>query len=166
MVFNSVYLHETLAREAEFARTGGLSLSIVMVDLDNFRWITDTHGQEVGDTVLQHIVNLTRSALRHADWMARYDEGQLVVVLPGTHLEGAYAAAERMRRRCAEKAFELPTTQLVVTASFGVACIQAVPAGADDARAMLQEASEALRESQLAGRNRVTCSPSRSRATP
>jgi len=159
-IFNSRYLQETLPREAEFARTSGQSLSIVLVDLDHFEWIRDTYGQQTGDAVLQHTVNLTRSALRHADWMARYGEEELVVVLPGTHLDGAYAAAERMRRRCAENAFVLPTSPLVVTASFGVACIDSI--SDPDGHEMLHEAADALRESQRAGCNRVTCSPARS----
>jgi two-component system, cell cycle response regulator len=158
-IFNNRYLYETLPLVAGRARAGGRSLSVVMADVDRLKHINAAYGHGTGDAVLQHVVSLMRSSLRHADWMARYGGEEFVVVLPETHIEGAYAAAERMRRRCAEKPFALPPSQVVVTASFGVACIEAT--SPQDVNAMLQDAGAALRESKLAGRNRVTCGPSR-----
>lgn len=156
-VFNNRYLYETLPLEAARARGGGRSLAVVMADLDRLKQINAAHGHETGDAVLQHVASLMRSSLRQGDWMARYGGEEFVVVLPETHLDGAYAAAERMRRRCAEKPFALPTAQLIVTASFGVACIDALTVPTQDVNVMLQDAEDALRESKRAGRNRVTC---------
>jgi diguanylate cyclase (GGDEF)-like protein len=161
-IFNSRYLHETLPVEAARARSGGRSLSLVLADLDRLEQINETYGHQTGATLLQHVVTLMRSSLRMADWMARYAGEELVVVLPETHIDGAYAAAERMRRRCAEKPLALAATQVIVTASFGVACIDARTAPIQDINVLLQDAGDALRESKRVGRNRVTCGPTRS----
>jgi two-component system cell cycle response regulator len=160
-IFNNRYLYQTLPRHAAHARSSGQSLSVVMADVDLLKQINVNHGHETGDAVLQHVVSLMRSALRQADWIARYGGEEFVIVLPDTHLDGAYAAAERMRRRCAERAFALSTSQFIVTSSFGVACIDALIESDEDVNAMLQDAGEALRESKRGGRNRVTCGPSR-----
>jgi two-component system, cell cycle response regulator len=158
-IFNRRYLHERLPQEAARSRRYGQPLSLVMADLDHFKKINDTYGHQTGDQVLQHAVNLARSALRVSDWIARYGGEEFVIVLPETPLLGAYAVAERMRRLCSETPVELPETQLLVTASFGVATIDGVAPSNEDAEAMLREADKALYESKRAGRNRVTCGP-------
>jgi two-component system, cell cycle response regulator len=158
-IFNRRYLHERLPVEAVRTRRYGQSLSVVMADLDHFKTINDTYGHQAGDAVLQHAVTLARRALRQSDWMARYGGEEFVIVLPDTPLLGAYAAAERMRRMFAETAVELANTQLVVTASFGVATIDGVAPSNDDGEALLRQADKALYESKRAGRNRVTCGP-------
>lgn len=158
-IFNRRHLHERLPLEAARARRYGQSLSVVMLDLDHFKKINDTYGHQTGDAVLQHAVALTRRALRQSDWVARYGGEEFVIVLPDTQLLGAYAVAERMRRLCADTAVQLADTQLVVTASFGVATIDGVAPSNEDGEAMLRQADEALYESKRAGRNRVTCGP-------
>ena len=71
-------LHERLLQEAALARRRGQSLSVVMADLDHFKKINDTYGQQTGDIVLQHAVALTRSALRQSDWIARCGSEEFV----------------------------------------------------------------------------------------
>jgi two-component system cell cycle response regulator len=158
-IFNRRYLHERLPQESARSRRYGKPLSLVMADLDHFKRINDTHGHQVGDLVLQHVVKLARSALRVSDWIARYGGEEFVIVLPETPLLGAYAVAERMRRLCAETPVELPGAQLLVTASFGVATIDGVSPSDEDADAMLRDADRALYASKRAGRNRITCGP-------
>jgi two-component system, cell cycle response regulator len=156
-ICNRRYLHERLPQEAARSRRYGEPLSLVMADLDHFKKINDTYDHQSGDLVLQHAVNLARSALRVSDWIARYGGEEFVIVLPETPLLGAHAVAERIRRMCSETAVELPETKLLVTASFGVATIDRVAASNGDGDAMLREADKALYESKRAGRNRVTC---------
>lgn len=158
-IFNRRYLHEQLPQEAARARRYGRAVSVVMADLDHFKRIDDTYGHQAGDVVLRHAIALARSTLRQSDWMARYGEEEFVIVLPETTRLGAYAAAERMRRLCAETPVRLGGTQFVVTVSFGVATIDDVPGSNEDAEAVLREADAALCESKRAGRNRVTCGP-------
>jgi diguanylate cyclase (GGDEF)-like protein len=158
-IFNRRYLHEQLPQEVARARRYGRAVSVVMADLDHFKRIADTYGHQSGDVLLRHAVALARSTLRQSDWIARYGEEEFVMVLPETTRLGAYAAAERMRRLCAETPVRLGGTQLVVTVSFGVATIDDVPGSIEDAEAVLREADAALCESKRAGRNRVTCGP-------
>lgn len=167
-IFNGRYLHETLPREAARARHSGQSLSVIIAAVDHLEQIVANHGRQTGDAVLQHAVELVKPGLRHADWMARYGSEEFVIVLPATHLDGAYAAAERMRRRFVEKPFISSSTQLATTGCFGVACLDAVTDPADDANPLLRDAEQALRQSMRAGRDRVTCGPAkpmRARAT-
>jgi two-component system, cell cycle response regulator len=156
-IFNRRYLHGRLPQEATRARRYGCSLSVIMADLDHFKVINDTHGHHVGDIVLQHAVSVARMALRQSDWMARYGGEEFLFVLPETHAEGAVAVAERMRRLCAENPVVLPNDQIFVTASFGVASLDGVPAGGDDSDGLLKESDKALYASKFAGRNRVSC---------
>lgn len=158
-IFSKRYLYEALPKEAEQAQQNGHSLALIVAAVDDFQQIDKTGGH--GDAVLQHVVNLTRGMLRHADWMARHEDDGFVVVLPATHLDGAYAAAERMRRRFAEKPLALPTSRLVITASFGVACVDPATVQGEDASALLHDALTALRDSKGKGRDRVTCGPGR-----
>jgi two-component system cell cycle response regulator len=160
-VFNRRYLHDRLPQETTRARRHGHPLSVIMADLDHFKKINDSHGHHAGDAVLQHAVNVVRSALRQSDWMARYGGEEFVIVLPETHIQGAYSVAERLRRMCAENPVALSTGPLSVTASFGVSSIDGVPPSHPDseADALLREADAALYESKRAGRNRVTCAP-------
>jgi diguanylate cyclase (GGDEF)-like protein len=164
-IFNRRYLHERLPQEALRARRYGQPLSVVMADLDHFKKINDTYGHQTGDLVLQHAVNLARSALRGSDWIARYGGEEFVIVLPETPLLGAYAVAERMRRLCAETPVEITEAQLLITTSFGVATIDGVPPSNEDAEELLKQADTALYESKHAGRNRVTCGPKALSAT-
>lgn len=158
-IFSDRYLYAALPEEATRALQNSQSLAIIVAAVDDFQQINQANGH--GDAVLQHVVNLTRSALRHADWMARHEDDGFVVVLPSTHLDGAYAAAERMRRRFAEKPLTVATSKLVITASFGVACVDPETVQGGDASALLHDARAALRESKRTGRDRVTCGPTR-----
>ena len=141
------------------ARRDSHPLSVIIADLDQLTTINNTYGEDTLRAVLGQIFGLARSTLRQSDWLARYEGQEFAIVLPETHLEGAYAVAERMRRLCAETPVVLSDNQLVVTASFGVACMDAVPASTSDADVILHEADRALGESKVKGRNRVTCGP-------
>lgn len=158
-IFSNGYLYEALPKEAARALLSGQSLAIIVAAIDDFQQIDQAGGH--GDAILQHVVNLTRSTLRHADWMARHENDGFVVVLPATHLDGAYAAAERMRRRFAERPMTLPASKLIITASFGVACVDPATVQGENASTLLHDAYAALRESKRKGRDRVTCGPSR-----
>jgi diguanylate cyclase (GGDEF)-like protein len=160
-IFNRRYLHETLPREAARARHSGQSLSVIIAAVDHLEQIATNHERQTADAVLRHAIELVQPALRHADWMARYGDDEFVIVLPATHLDGAYAAAERMRRRFAEKPFVSPLTRLGITGSFGVACLDAVTDPADDANPLLRDAENALAQSKSGGHDRVTCGPAK-----
>lgn len=156
-IFNRRYLNEQLVREVERARRYNHPLSIVMTDLDRFKRINDERGHAAGDEVLVRFAELSKSGIRHCDWMARFGGEEFVIVLPETTLPGAVATAEKIRALCCAEPFSTSNGQLMVTASFGVAELHALQSAADAAAAtLLREADAALYTSKHEGRNRVT----------
>lgn len=157
-IFNRRYLHSALREEIARARRYGRPLSIAMADLDHFKAINDSYGHQTGDAVLRHVVYLAQSTLRRpVDWIARYGGEEFVIVLPETDAAGAVAVAERIRQISVATPAILPAGRIFVTASFGVAALDAGVISDDDGDAMLQEADRCLYHSKNSGRNRVTC---------
>jgi diguanylate cyclase (GGDEF)-like protein len=141
--------------EAGLARTlryGG-DFSVLMLDLDHFKTINDTHGHKVGDCVLATLAELFRQSLRDADVAGRLGGEEFAVMLPETDLEHAIQVAERLR--AAIEAAEVPLEgedKLRFTASIGVNAMSYGGKTIDD---MLGQADKALYGAKHAGRNRV-----------
>jgi len=144
---------ETLAGEIERARRFEQGLGLVMLDVDNFKQVNDTHGHQTGDRVLAEVAQVLRGQSREIDEPARYGGEELAVVLPGTDLEGAYNLAERVRRGIEDLAIPLPDGgAITVTASFGAA---AIPESAHDHSSLVAAADAALYAAKRAGKNRT-----------
>jgi len=141
-------------RELERSRRFDTPLGLVMVDIDDFKLVNDTHGHQQGDEVLAQVARVVRTLSRELDAPARYGGEELAVVLPQTDAEGAALQAERMR--AAVEALEVPRVDgrgtLSVTASFGVA---SVPESALDRTELIAAADAALYRAKRAGKNRV-----------
>jgi len=156
--FNRRYLNEQLANEVQRARRYARPLAAIMADLDFFKNVNDHHGHQAGDQVLCRFVELAKSSIRSSsDWIARYGGEEFVIVLPETDLAGAARTAEKIRDQCASTPFATEAGPLEVTASFGVAALDAgsEPIGAA-AECLLRQADAALYRSKHEGRNRVT----------
>lgn len=141
-------LDEALARDIARADRDAGRLSVVLLDLDHFKTLNDTHGHLVGDNVLRAVAATLRDIGRDYDTVARYGGEEFAVVLPGCSPAVARAVAERLRA-----AVEATTAEVPVTASAGVATY---PDDATDVRSLIQAADEGLYASKRAGRNRVT----------
>jgi diguanylate cyclase (GGDEF)-like protein len=138
-----------LERELQRAvRTNG-RLSVVLVDIDHFKGLNDSHGHLVGDTVLRQVAAALRECGREYDTIARYGGEEFAAVLPGCSPGLALQVAERLRR-----AVEEAPTDVAVTASAGVATF---PYDGVDAASLVQAADEALYAAKRAGRNQVRC---------
>jgi diguanylate cyclase (GGDEF)-like protein len=141
--------------QSEFTRSAryGRPLSLVMLDLDHFKDVNDTHGHMVGDAVLRHLSAIMRGCVREADMIARYGGEEFVILLPETERDGAAYIAERVRCEVDDAPYKLETGEIVhVTVSLGVACIAAgeeIP----DIDKLLQNADEALYKAKNSGRN-------------
>jgi diguanylate cyclase (GGDEF)-like protein len=145
------------------ARTG-LSLSLVLVDIDHFKAFNDTYGHQGGDACLQRVAaTLGRSAARAGELVARYGGEEFVVLLPGTPRAGAVGLAETLRERveALAVAHTSSATAVVVTLSAGVAT--ACPNDGGSPAALLQAADRALYAAKRAGRNRVVEDAARDR---
>lgn len=142
-------LGERLAAEFERARRYNSSLSLLMMDVDQFKQYNDAFGHQTGDFVLQTVGQILDSHARITDLAARYGGEEFTVVLPETDAAGALVVAERIRH--AMECHEWP--QRAVTMSIGVCTLGAGTATAD---ALLADADAALYRSKATGRNRVT----------
>lgn len=145
-------LDAALRREAERLRRTGGSLALVMIDLDHFKQVNDTHGHPAGDAVLERMGRLLRAGTRNLDLPARFGGDEFAVLLYDTGLAGALTFAERFRAHLAEpRAASGGPAAVEVTASIGIAV------GTDlvDPEALLQAADDALYRAKGAGRDRL-----------
>ena len=144
---------EALVSELERARRFDTGVGLVMLDIDNFKLVNDTHGHQVGDRVLQEVARVLKTESREVDEPARYGGEELAVVLPSADLEGAYGLAERVRAGIEGLQFPVPEgPPLRVTASFGAA---ALPESAHDHGSLIAAADAALYAAKRAGKNRT-----------
>jgi diguanylate cyclase (GGDEF)-like protein len=147
-------LTSILDRELERSRRFDTPLSLVMLDIDDFKRVNDSYGHQQGDEVLAQVAGVLRELSRDLDAPARYGGEELAVVLPQTDAEGAALLAERMRE--AVEALQVlrvgGSESLRVTASFGVA---SVPDTAADRDSLIAAADAALYRAKRTGKNRV-----------
>jgi diguanylate cyclase (GGDEF)-like protein len=143
---------EELALEWRRAHRIGDSLALVLLDLDDFKKVNDTHGHPAGDAVLRTIGEVLGSGVRQIDLAARYGGEEFVVLVPESDLKGATQLAKRLRLAVSKARAELPDGRLLkVTASFGVAAKGELTS----AEQLVAAADEALYEAKRAGKNRV-----------
>jgi diguanylate cyclase (GGDEF)-like protein/PAS domain S-box-containing protein len=152
-VFNRRYLVEFLALEISRAEREGSPLSVVIMDVDDFKQFNDTYGHKCGDTVLQRIAEFLVQHTRKGDVVCRYGGEEFVILMPGAPLEIAYERAETWRRDFAETAIEYEGLKLFATFSAGAA---SYPEHGSTDEAILQAADRALYRSKDAGKNKVT----------
>lgn len=141
-----------IADELDRARRYGTVVTVVLVDIDDFKRINDTHGHPVGDVVLKQLGALLKRELRTMDSLARIGGEEFVVVLPETGGTGARLFVDRVLRRVANHDFGEGAPGVRVTASAGIATFP--DDRAVDAEALLKLADENLYRAKHAGRNR------------
>jgi diguanylate cyclase (GGDEF)-like protein len=150
---NRRHFMESLQREIERARRYNSALSLVLLDLDHFKRVNDTHGHAAGDDVLRETASILREVCRDVDEAARIGGEELALLLPETNAAGARVMAERVRRRIEQTALASPAgAAYEVTASFGVASLDEE---IDTPDRLLQASDAALYRAKEAGRNRV-----------
>jgi two-component system cell cycle response regulator len=153
-VLNRRALDERLAVELERARRYTSEVTLLMVDIDHFKRVNDTHGHLVGDDVLMEVAALLTQTVRTTDIVARYGGEEFAIILPETGEEGAIRFAERIRERMEGNAFRVDDTlTLRVTASIGVATYPAPKV--DTVEDLIARADQALYRAKAEGRNRV-----------
>jgi len=153
---NRRYFLETAERAFYQAQRYNRPLSVVMIDVDNFKHINDNFGHATGDQVLRAVARRMQSVLRRSDILGRYGGDEFVVLLPETGQEGARRMTERLRAAVAMAASteNLPELDVPVSLSIGVA--SSVHLGSVTLDNLLQYADKALYTSKQAGRDCVT----------
>ncbi|EYD70945.1 diguanylate cyclase [Limimaricola hongkongensis] len=159
-LWNRRYALPHLARLIAGAQARRRPVGVMLLDIDLFKAVNDTHGHAAGDEVLRQVAARLRDGLRPADLLARIGGEEFLVAMPDTSLDQARSAAERLRHRIREAPFRISETRgsCRVTVSVGVAL---GPRGTDpetEAEALMSRADAALYAAKTTGRNRVTVS--------
>ena len=149
-IYNRTYLAETAQKYISSAIRHEESVSLLMVDLDKFKEINDTHGHMLGDKVLAAVGSMLRSRCRDEDVVARFGGEEFIVLLPRCDLENAIYKAEHICKFISD----LKPADIQVTASIGVSCIQRGGRHINFEK-LVKEADTALYTAKRNGRNRV-----------
>jgi len=153
-LYNRRYMETHLGTLIDQAANRGKSISLLVIDIDYFKAVNDTHGHDVGDQVLQEFAARISGNIRSIDMACRYGGEEFVLVMPDTDMTLAYRIGERLRQVVASMPFEVGASKgpLDITISIGIASMQ----GPDDTpEAVLKRADQALYRAKRDGRNRV-----------
>jgi diguanylate cyclase (GGDEF)-like protein len=162
-LWNRRHMAGTLDREVSRALRFGHEISLIILDIDDFKRINDRLGHPQGDLVLQKVADLVKDATRDIDVAARYGGDELALILVETGSEGATILAERLRERVRDT--EVPLREgggtMGVTISVGVATI---PDSAEDLDSLVDGSDRALLRAKRAGKNQIRTAPASRRS--
>lgn len=148
-------LESVLIRELSLARRTGDEVIGIVIDLDNFKGINDTHGHAAGDLVLKTVSNVLQDAVRASDWVGRVGGDEFMVFLPSTSLEQGAQIAERIRSSVANSLIQKNGQLIKATTSLGVAML---PYDAETLEHVLELTKSGLKSSKRRGKNTVSIS--------
>jgi diguanylate cyclase (GGDEF)-like protein len=164
-LWNRRYMAETLDREVSRALRFGHPISLIILDVDDFKDINDGRGHLQGDRVLEAVADVVRDATRSIDVAARYGGDELALILVETDRNGATVLAERLCEAARET--EIPLREsggtMSVTLSVGVATI---PDAADGLESLVDSADRALLRAKKAGKNQIRTAPAKRTRRP
>ena len=150
-LLNRETVFREIAEAIDSAQTHKSSIHVLMVDLDHFKTINDTHGHPVGDEVLKHAADAISQATRANDTVGRYGGEEFIVCLKGVSAKTAKTVAERIRKRIADTAIQIDQETITLTASLGIAHFH----DGDDLKSLIHQADLALYKAKNGGRNRI-----------
>jgi len=154
-IYNKRYFLERLNEEFSHARRTKIPISILMIDIDFFKKVNDTHGHLAGDMILQKLADIIKQKIRNEDIIARYGGEEFISLLRGTGKEGALVLAERIRLFIEGVNFEFEGHKIKITISIGISSLEP---GADfpTHEDFIKAADEKLYYSKEHGRNRTS----------
>ncbi|RBQ28812.1 sensor domain-containing diguanylate cyclase [Aliarcobacter vitoriensis] len=148
-VFNRSKFEEFFEFEMQKSRMQRTKLSIILLDIDDFKNINDNFGHDIGDEILKSITKLISLNIRATDTLSRWGGEEFVILLPGTHLEQAKIVANNIRKRINE--YEFGLTPKKTTCSFGVATSN----DADTKESLFKRVDTVLYKAKNSGKNIV-----------
>jgi diguanylate cyclase (GGDEF)-like protein len=149
-----------LDQEVEAARRADRSVALLMIDVDDFKRVNDTHGHQAGDELLRHVAQLAAKLLRRSDVVARYGGEEFAIILPDSGLEGAMTAAEAIRSEVERTPLPRAASDRALEARVSVG-VAALPVDASTAGDLVAAADRALYQAKRTGKNRVCHIPIR-----
>ena len=152
-LFNRRYLDDTLDREIARATRETYPLCIIMMDIDHFKNVNDSHTHEAGDLVLKKLAQTLKEQSRQGDFACRYGGEEFVLVMPNIDLKVAKARAKSLHQKISSMIIPYEGTDIKITVSMGISMF---PKHGESRGELLRAADSALYESKNAGRNRIT----------
>ena len=147
-VFNRHHIMSRFEEEFEKVKRLNKNVSCIMADIDNFKTINDSYGHQVGDHVLKVVSHRIRNTVRAYDILGRYGGEEFLIIMPDTSLDDARGLAERIRTRVKEEQI----SNITITISLGVVCVQESDRSVDD---IIRRADENLYKAKKGGRDQV-----------
>ncbi len=148
---NHRFFQDQLTREINRTARTSSPLSLLLIDIDDFKSLNDRFGHAAGDELLHGIALIMNATVRSSDLLARYGGEEFAVLAPGTNQEGAYQLAEKLRTAIAESSFILGDSMRLTRATVSVGISQFE----GDRRKFFDEADRALYRAKAAGKNCV-----------
>lgn len=142
-----------LAREMERTRRTGAAMALVMLDIDHFKQVNDTHGHQVGNEVLAQWSQRIQDNVRKLDIACRYGGEEFVVICPATGQQQVRGVAHRLLEACSSTPFDTQAGPLSLTVSIGVEVLY--PADGASKHALIERVDEQLYRAKRGGRNQV-----------
>jgi diguanylate cyclase (GGDEF)-like protein len=144
-------MDQTLQREIELSRRHLQPLSVLMLDIDHFKLVNDTHGHSTGDDVLKAVAATIKNQLRNVDMVFRYGGEEFLILLSNTCREAAAMVGERLRFAAQSEEYLADGHRILLTVSLG--CSTLLPG--ESAESLLRRADSALYVAKREGRNRL-----------
>jgi two-component system cell cycle response regulator len=153
-LYNRRYFERHLSIMIDKAREQDRDMAVMLIDMDFFKSVNDTHGHDSGDAVLREFAVRLKRNIRGVDLACRFGGEEFVVLMPDTDFRQAQGVAERVRMAVAERSFDVGSASrsLTVTVSVGVALMEG---NTDTPEVLLRRADVALYRAKREGRNRV-----------
>ncbi len=156
-LFNRKYLHQRLEAELSRSKRYNISISCLLLDIDNFKVINDMYGYDTGDVLLKRLSEIMTSHVRKEDVLTRYGDEEFIILLPNTDEEHAYLFAERLRRDISKMEFipEGEEEPHPITVSGGVSSYPFLANVDEDANTLIRYAEHALYNAKRRGKNKI-----------
>lgn len=152
-LFNRRYIFQKLSDLFKKHRGKGKHLSVLMMDIDDFKSVNDTYGHQVGDIVLMKIAEILKKETRKFDIVGRYGGEEFLIIAPGISKEKAFKLAERIRKRVEKEEFKVDGEKFKVSVSVGISELMSDdPQSVND---LVKIADMRLYKAKLAGKNCV-----------
>ncbi|MBI5206685.1 MAG: diguanylate cyclase [Candidatus Firestonebacteria bacterium] len=152
-VFNQRHFHNILSIEFRRSHRFNHPLSLIMVDIDNFKSVNDSHGHLIGDKVLKEFAQSLVQNVRSIDYVCRYGGDEFTIILPETTKEGAYNLAKRLKFSVMKNKYHISSKlDISISLSMGVS---AFPEDVKSDDQLLKKSDEALYDAKKLGKNRI-----------
>ena len=150
-LYNFRHFKNVLQAEMDRSKRSGIPTSLVLLDIDHFKQVNDTHGHEIGNQALCHLADILRSEVRTTDIVCRYGGEEFALVFPETHLNLAVKVADRIRLEIESTPAKTDAGELEMTVSMGASVY--MKTSAFDIDEFVDSVDKFLYEAKQSGRN-------------